>query len=248
MAKDGKQNTKPTPSVPDPYDMQAKRQIHPQADEINFIEIRSSNPLLCCGARKKKGPGNCRSIAGAGTDHVGYGRCKFCGGASTGPTTAEGKAASAVNARKHGFYSKVLDPLERQTYETLLEAKTVSLMDEIFMLKAKILTYLDKWNRRQHEEYKTWRGEKKRRGNKVTYKDGEEVAYYHAGTADDRALQRALETLRRLVDSHAKLTQGTGDDLLSTINSELRAASQGQVTLAWGSRPAQGRKEGSENG
>lgn len=34
-----------------------------------------------CGAKKPNGS-TCKSWAGAGTDHVGWGRCKFCGGAS----------------------------------------------------------------------------------------------------------------------------------------------------------------------
>ncbi len=35
-----------------------------------------------CGARKTDGSGTCSQVAGFGTSHVGYGRCKFHGGAS----------------------------------------------------------------------------------------------------------------------------------------------------------------------
>jgi hypothetical protein len=221
----------------DPYDMNLKKQIHELADEKNFIELRKGRPVLCCGAKKNKKhkQGFCRSFAGAGTNHPGYGRCKYCGGLNTGPKTPEGKARSAQNGRKHGFYSKVLTPAERDTYESLLEQKVVTLVDEIFMLKAKILSYLKK-----KHLYEIGAG----KPETVYYKDGEEKAFYAAGTIEDKPLTRALETLRRLVDSHAKLTQDDSSSLLDQINAELKAASQGQVSLSWSSGPAQQRKEG----
>lgn len=235
MARDNdKKLQRPLPDVPDPYDMAAKRALNPKADEKNFIDDRGR---LVCGARKKKGPGFCRSVAGMGTPHKGHGRCKFCGGLNTGPKSAEGKAKVAQNGRKHGFYSQVLRGTERGTYEDLLEKKAVSLMDEIFMLKAKILTYLDNWQKKYDEG-----GEA---ATRVWYKTGldQERAYYHAGTADDKTLARALDQLRRLVDSHAKLTDVGSDDMMDTINKELKAASQGQVQISWGSSPAQKRQE-----
>ena len=210
----------------DPHDNDLKKQLHELADKKNFIAERQGRPILCCGARKKKSPGFCKSVAGAGTDHPGYGRCKYCGGNNTGPKTPEGKAKVAQNGRKHGFYSEVLNQAERDTYEELLEKKQLGLEHEIYMMKAKILAYLKRYSLKEqgagYEGLKQW------------YKDGEEKAFYHAGTIEDRPLQRALETLRRLVDSHAKLTQTTGDDLLSSINQELRAVSQGSVSLSWG--------------
>lgn len=229
---DEKQQNKPgtLPEGYDPYDMVLKKQINSRADEKNVIGERRGFPVLYCGAKKPKRGTTCKSLAGAGTDHVGYGRCKYCGGASTGPRTPEGRASIAKStgerSRKHGFYSQVLNPAERDTYEELLEGKRIGLEDEIYMLKAKILSYLKRYSLKEqgagYEGLKQW------------YKDGEEKAFYHAGTIEDRPLQRALETLRRLVDSHSKLTQGTGDDLLTSINQELRAASKGQVTLSWG--------------
>lgn len=217
----------------DPHDVNLKKQLHDLADEKNFIDLRRDRPILVCGAKKKKGPGFCKSIAGSGTNHPGYGRCKYCGGLNTGPKTAAGKERSKMNGRKHGFYSSVLTPAERDTYETLLEQKIVGLQDEIFMLKAKILSYLQKKNL-----FEIGAG----RPETVYYKDGEEQAFYRAGTIEDKPLTRALETLRRLVDSHAKLTENSSDSLVESINKELQAASQGQVTLSWGTPPQQ-RKE-----
>lgn len=245
MAKAEKQNTTKRPQLPkgyDPYDMDLKKQLHQRADAKNFIAERQGRPILCCGANKKTREGKCKSVAGMGTDHPGYGRCKYCGGASTGPKTAAGKAAIAEacrKRRKHGFYSEVLNEAERDTYEELLEEKQIGLEHEIYMMKAKILSYLKRYKLKEqgagYDGLKQW------------YKDGEEKAYYHAGTIEDKPLQRALETLRRLVDSHAKLTNDNSDTLLDQVNQELRAASQGQVSISWGGN-AQRREGGATDG
>lgn len=224
------------PVIENPYSMTAKREKHSLADKLNVLKLRRGKVVMCCGAKKKNKEGTCSSLAGAGTEHPGYGRCKFCGGMNTGPKTEEGKAKAALNSRKHGFYSKVLRGAEKESYETLLEAKSVTLENEIFMLKAKILTYLNKWqlaiDTGGEQAARQW----------VTSGIDQERSYYTASTADDRILQRALETLRRLIDSHAKLNGQDGEGLIDSINKEFRAASQGEVTVAWKARSAQQRK------
>lgn len=219
----------PKDSIPnyDPYDWKLKRRIHPDADAKNYVGERRKNLVLCCGAKKKNGKEGevCKQLAGFGTKHVGHGRCKFCGGASVGPQSPEAKKKVSQNARKHGFYSSVLSEEEKNTYEELIEGKDVGLEQEIYMLKAKIKVYLAKYYR------------KAKAGEKATiewFKDGEEKGYFHAGTIEDRTLTRALETLRRLVDSHAKLTGQNTDSLLDQINEELRQASQQETQSSWG--------------
>ena len=64
-----------------------------------------------CNARKKSG-GYCSKVAGYGTDHLGYGRCKFHGGSSLSgpnhPNWVHGKYAESLphNILKH--YDKLL--------------------------------------------------------------------------------------------------------------------------------------------
>lgn len=233
MAYREKINKDTLPNGYDPYDKKLKKRLHEKADAKNFISERSKNLVICCGAKKKGKDGLCNSLAGMGTKHPGYGRCKYCGGSSTGPKSAEGKAIVAQNNRKHGFYSEVLSLEERDTYEELLEKKQIGLEDEIHMMKAKIKVYLAKYYR------------KAKAGERATiewYKEGEEKGYFHAGTIEDRTLTRALETLRRLIDSHAKLTGNDSTTMLDEINAELRAASQQSASDSWGGN-AQLRKE-----
>ena len=220
---DEKQNTEAV--VADPYSMTAKRQLHEKADEKNFIELRHGKPILCCGARKKKTAGFCRSRAGAGTDHPGYGRCKFCFGNAKGPKTEEGKKKASQNSRIHGLYASALDNEEVAIYDEMAEQKVLGLEHEIYFLKAKIIRYLRNFKNK---------AEKRRAAVEGTINGYE---WYTAGTIDDRPLMRALETLGRLVEKHSRLTQDSGEDLLSSINKELQQASQGKVSISWGGKP-----------
>lgn len=296
---DDKKNT-PAVEADPAYDMAKKQARNPKADAKNRIEIIKGREVLTCGARKKKGPGFCKSTAGFGTQHPGYGRCKYCGGSNTGPKTPEGKAAASANARKHGIYSEALSPRERQLYEEQLVTESIGLQHEIYVLKAKIAVYLTDWrhkwdsfyNRKLAEQYikyecanpvcgvfyvrgdleekpgyclkcgekrlkpvESWVAERTPEAaeqyadqmTRVWYSEGEGArSYYHAGSLEDRTLDRALNTLGRLVEKHARLNPDAGDDLLGQINSELRAASRGKVSISWGGN-AQARQNKAEN-
>jgi uncharacterized protein YjcR len=69
-----------------------------------------------CGAKKHDGSA-CRNNAGHGTNHVGTGRCKFHGGASTGPKDREARKGNKF-ALKHGYYETItlenLEPEEKE--------------------------------------------------------------------------------------------------------------------------------------
>lgn len=225
--------------LPDKFDPRSeslKKKIHPKADRLNFVEARAGKAVLCCGATRRSKL--CRQLAGTGTLHFGYGRCKYHGGLNTGPKTEEGKAKTSQNARKHGLYSAVLSDEEEEVYQELRKARNVTLMEEIFVQKAKIVVYLRKWKAKHDTggEYatKTWR----RSSDSYT-------EYYYAGTIEDPFLQKAFDQLRRMVDSHAKLTQTSGEDLINQINNELRAASKVDVSASWGGKAV--RREGTED-
>ena len=226
------------PEEYDPYDMRLKVQFHPQADHINIISTMRKNPTLCCGAMKGGKP--CRQAAGAGTNHLGYGRCRLHGGNNTGPKTPEGKARSVANNRIHGLYAKTLLPEEQAIFDELQDAEPKSLEYEINLQKAKIIGYLN----RQREKFEK---DREKEGDEIAYKKSKVFysesenggrSYYHAGTIEDKALDRALNTLRRLVEAHNRInTEEKTDDIMDTINNELRAASKGQVSISWGGNP-----------
>jgi len=210
------------PTAPDPYDMEAKRKMHPLADQKNFIYKGN----LRCGGKKVNSEDVCKQYAGAGTGHKGYGRCKFCGGVSTGPKTPEGMAAASQNARKHGLYSSALTEEEAVIFDELVETTNArDLESEIFTLKAKIIHYL-----------RANKGKEERRRTAV---EGAINAYeyYTVGTIEDKPFIRALSELGRLVEKHARLTVESGEDLLSSINKELQQASQGRIEVSWGGKP-----------
>lgn len=221
-----------------------KKSINPKADEMNFVALtQAGKPYLGCGAQaKSKRKGDlCHLAAGQGTPHKGYGRCKYHGGLSTGPITPEGKAKTAQNSRLHGLYAKTLLPKEVAIFGELMDAgaDAMGLKFEILTLKAKIIAYLAKWT-------DTWVDIAEKEGEgvaddktKIWFNEGENGKarnYFHAGTIEDRTLDRALNTLRRLVDAYSKANPLEGGDIITAINSELRAASHGQVSVSWGGK------------
>lgn len=93
-----------------------------------------------CGATNRNGE-PCQLKAGWGTDHLGVGRCKFHGGASTGPKDATGNK----NARKHGAYEKVLrdqlDDNEKELFDGVSD--DYDLRNELRILRFKLARMLN---------------------------------------------------------------------------------------------------------
>lgn len=219
----------------DPYDMRLKVQFHPQADQLNVIMTTKVNPSLRCGAVKGGKP--CKQPAGAGTSHIGYGRCRLHGGNNTGPKTAEGKARSTLNNVKHGLYSKTLLP-EEMTLLNQLEEDSLDVLDYAIKVQTvKIISYLNKHTDRFAKDRELEGEEIAYRKSRVICREGDGMkSFYHAATIEDNALDRAFNTLRRLV-GQKHLIDGKDDsesDIMDAINTELRAASRGQVSISWG--------------
>lgn len=238
------------PLLPYAHDEERKKALNPQADKRNFIakSKKSETEYLACGANAKNGQGACRMPAGGGTLHKGYGRCKYHGGCSTGATTPEGKAKSTEAARqanlKHGLYSKVLGKDERAIFDQLCsdDQKATDLTLEINLLKTKILGYLDKQRVKWDKIAETDGPDVADRKTAVWFTasdSGNLTACYTPGAIDDRAFDRALTTLARLVNTQIKLAGDDVGDILKDINAELRAAGRGKAQESWGG-PAQG--------
>ena len=83
-------------------------------DDASSADPVLRNGLPVCGAqrsgRSSSGPGVCLNFAGYGTDHKGFGRCKFHGGST--PNHMAHAVAEAVTARV-GAYGEpvVVDPM-----------------------------------------------------------------------------------------------------------------------------------------
>lgn len=229
--------SKPKIQLPDnfdPADPLLKSVINSNADAKNLIDTGRKTPTLICGAiRKGK---LCRQIAGAGTDHVGYGRCKYHGGLSTGPKTQQGKLASSQNARTHGLYSGFLFPNEVAIWEALQDDHTNDLQVEIKVWTVKIIEYLQRISDKHTKDLQLL-GEEAAYKNTCVYstsKNGKTL--YHAGSIEDPILDRAFNTLRQMILTQSKITgkEDSSDNILDAINAELRAASQGKISLSWG--------------
>lgn len=164
-----------------------------------------------------------------------------------------------MNSTTHGLYSRVLMPWEVEIYNRLVQEADTGLNKEIYLLKTKILSYLDNWREKALQRYRDAKNlgatndQAKEMAEKETTvwasfvsDDGNTTGktFYHAMTIEDRALDRALRTLSNMVKAQAQLNPDQGNDLLKQINEELKAASFGRVSLSWGGQaPAIGGKK-----
>lgn len=233
----------------DPYDMRLKVHFHPNADRLNFIHEGKGNPKLCCGAMRNGEP--CKKAAGAGTSHLGYGRCKWHGGCSTGPKTEEGKARSVSNNIKHGLFTKVLLPEEVAILQEIEEAPDFDALDYAIKIQVvKIISYLERHATRFTKDRELEGDEIAYRKSRVICREGDGVkSYYHAGTIEDNALDRAFGRLRGYLKDKAIIDgkDGSEDSILDAINAELRAASKGQVSISWGGNAQSKQDKTTEN-
>lgn len=71
-----------------------------------------------CGARRRQGDGVCRRPAGAGTNHVGFGRCKLHGGA----TPNHDLAAARAHLDEIAAHLDLPDPLPHEALQFCVRA------------------------------------------------------------------------------------------------------------------------------
>lgn len=207
----------------DPYDMRLKRQFSDQADKMNVIALSRKNYNLCCGAMHNGQP--CKNPAGMGTPHKGYGRCKIHGGLATGPKTAEGRARQIAASTKHGLFSKVLLPEEESILESINQEEEFNALDMMIKVQTvKIVSYLQKHKDRFVKDRDLEGEEVAYRKSRVICREGDGMkTFYHAGTIEDNALDRAMNTLRRLI-GQKHLIEGKDDgpdDIMASKSEEV---------------------------
>ena len=109
----------------------------------------------------------------------------------------------------------------------------------------KIISYLQKHKDRFVKDRDLEGEEVAYRKSRVICREGDGMkTFYHAGTVEDNALDRAMNTLRRLI-GQKHLIEGKDDgpdDIMEALNRELRAASKGEVFVSWGGN-AQGKAD-----
>ena len=226
-------------------DMALKQQLNLLADEKNRIETnQAGRQYLACGSKLRRKDEFCKFAAGRQTNHKGYGRCYLHGGATTGPKSEEGKEKVSQNAKKHGLYSRGMNPVEREIFNELSQEKKIDLVGEIRLLQTKIIVYLEEWRKRYEYYEQTLGVHEAERKMQVWYTTGDNgtKGCYRAGTIEDRPLIRALNELAKMVEKNARLDPEGNEDLISIVNKELQAASHGKITVAWGERNAQSKQ------
>lgn len=77
------------------------------------------------------GPGYCKRVAGAGTDHKGEGRCRYHGGRGGGEIT-------------HGLYAKEISDQIKAKYEDAKNTDIESMADELAMMRATVKNAVEK--------------------------------------------------------------------------------------------------------
>ncbi len=94
-----------------------------------------------CNAKRKDGT-FCANKP-AHRNHPTNKRCKFHGGMSTGPKTAEGKAKTSGNGTRHGLYARTLrnsfPPKLRKLYDQVSRGTDMS--EEIALMRAKVAEF-----------------------------------------------------------------------------------------------------------
>jgi hypothetical protein len=110
-------------------------EIQQLTEENEAAEVtRQHKPYPVCGARNKSGS-VCGNIAGKGTEHVGYGRCKYHGGKNQDLDS---------KTFKHGLNSKISYPTIVEKAKQLREDRDVfDLRDHIFLMEAIAQTILE---------------------------------------------------------------------------------------------------------
>lgn len=114
-----------------------------KADNIgNPGRLRNDEPADICGAHNKRGS-ICKLKAGFGTDHVGFGRCKFHGGCSKG---VKGNKNALKTGEYETFYYDLLTDDEKVVYQAEKMEKEEQVKNELRLLSIRERRMLERVN------------------------------------------------------------------------------------------------------
>lgn len=110
-------------------------QVSHEPNEPLYKENAGGERILLCGAKKtKRGGVRCRALAGFGTDHPGYGTCKYHGGCMPGQITRAARVEIAEKLdgmRALGQINDRVGPEEALLIEISRSAAAVAYFDDI---------------------------------------------------------------------------------------------------------------------
>jgi len=197
-----------------------------------------------CGAKTRSHTGVCQNPAGAGTDHLGEGRCKFHGGNSQ---------------IKHGRYSKVKRPQIKKLIEEFeKDPEPMNLLPEVLLLRALLTDYIDRhenlttalaawrasYGKSFQQAYRDWYVEAKRLSDEGAPPEEmpeppEPLDFAgrptNAGAADITSVAKLVDQVGSMVDriekhrSSSTITMATLSRVLEQVGVELVQALQEEV-------------------
>lgn len=160
-----------------------------------------------CGAKTRAGT-PCQQKAGWGTNHVGEGRCKLHGGASTGPRDrkrASEKKKKNKNAEKHGLFSKHLPEETNSIIEEIENKNPIDILWENITIQYAAII------RAQKIMYVKDKNDKTKELTKIVETDGTEISEFEIQQAWDKqanflqAQSRAMSALRGMIKQYDDL-------------------------------------------
>lgn len=169
-----------------------------------------------CGAKTKRGT-PCKRPAGWGTNHVGEGRCKLHGGASTGPKNQKGNKNALTTGEYESIIYDVLGEEEKALYHQINLDRLAQTNNEIKLTEIRLRRMMLRIKELQDKDYIITNHKKGiEKDAKVDVAEAENALLQIQNI--EEAITRVQGHKARLIDLKHKLEQDLG------INKELQKA------------------------
>jgi hypothetical protein len=187
-------------------------------------DVPKRDPDYYCNARKSSDgafEGYCEARAGAGTDHLGKGRCQWHGGA-----TPRGEDSPHF---KHGLFSDHLSEEDRETMEALEEYENEEKLEELINWRlARLRRYLRRMDSNEREsffdKFDAMVQEARKNGEPgLSAKQIKELG--RTLSQNNRAAQQEIDLVRKLIKDHNKIVDG--EDINLGWREALASATEG---------------------